>query len=161
MRRTHVLASCLVAAALGAGLPLALASGSPAETAPDRRTSAVAPEIDPVTVGLRAGHPTPGTVGRVAGPFDDRFTLTDARLSGGVVTGQVSVTSDVSALLDLQVLAGFYDARGLLLGTAAFDLHGDHETRPGERVRFSIRAPQGVAAQVSSAAVGVPVLVNE
>lgn len=96
---------------------------------------------------------------RAAGPFDERFVLSGLRLAGGVVTGTLTVTSDVSELIDLQVVAGFYDAQGRLLGTAVQERHGEG-SRPDEVVPLRIAAPASARTAVS-AAVGVPVLVNE
>jgi hypothetical protein len=124
---------------------------------------------DPTLPGLTSARPQPGAVDRLTGPFDDRFELTDLRLAAGAVTGELTVTSDVSQLLDLQVLAGFYDGEGRYLGSARFDQHALHE-EPGhgvegdthdEAVAFTIEAPAAFRARVASAAVGVPVLVNE
>jgi hypothetical protein len=85
---------------------------------------------------------------------------------GQAATGTVRVTSDVSDLLELQVLAGFYDDRGNLLGTARFVHHlgteGHEHAGPSEEGEaFTIPVPAGLGPQAVSAAVGVPVLVNE
>ncbi|MBC7441019.1 MAG: hypothetical protein H7311_00585, partial [Ramlibacter sp.] len=84
---------------------------------------------------------------------------------GAAVTGAVLVTSDVSDVLELQVLAGFYDAQGTLLGTDRFVHHlvedGTHVGTPEERETFRIEVPAALAAQAVSVALGVPVLVNE
>lgn len=109
---------------------------------------------------ITSAHPSPGTVVQAAAPFDDRFTLMAMRLDRGAVTGTLTVTSDVSELIDLQVLVGFYDARGSLLGTAAYDKHGEG-ARPDEVVHFRVSAPPAVRGAAVAAAVGVPVLVNE
>ena len=111
-------------------------------------------------------HPSPGTVVRAEGPFDDRFTITRLRLRPTAVTGVLTVTSDVSDLLELQVLAGFYDRRGRLLGTGRHVHHGpqhheDSTGPPSEVERFSVTVPRRLRGEVVSAAVGVPVLVNE
>ncbi len=157
---------CLVAAGIGAAASLGVASmqsGAPAEA----RTAAVSalsgrvvPTGDPVLPGTRSAKPRPGSVVEVAGPFDDRFSVSHLDLRDGRVTGVLTVTSDVSELIDLQVLAGFYDARGTLLATSTYDKHGEG-ARPDEVVHFAVAAPDGVASRVASASVGVPVLVNE
>lgn len=121
---------------------------------------------EPGLPGLRTAHPAPGSVGRVAGPFDDRFTLSRLVLRHGRVSGVVTVTSDVSDLLELQVLAGFYDADGRLMGTGRFVHHGagPHEAAggaPDASEVFAIRVPRRLLPATVSAAVGVPVLVNE
>ena len=101
-----------------------------------------------------------GTVVRTAGPFDQRFQLSSFHLERGAVTGTLAVTSDVSELIDLQVMVGFYDRRGSLLGTASYDKHGEG-SRPDEVVHFRVTAPTAARGDAAAAAVGVPVLVNE
>ncbi len=89
------------------------------------------------------------------------------RLRDGVVTGRLTVTTDVSELLELEVVAGFYDARGRFLGTARWVHHLDesgehgHAGPPEESETFRVVAPARLRERVASAAVGVPVLVNE
>lgn len=124
---------------------------------------------EPTIPGLESADPEPGQVVQVKGPFDDRFELSGLTVQNGTVAGDLTVTSDVSHLLDLQVVAGFYDAEGAYLGSARFDRHTleepveteaeadhDHET-----AAFSVEAPPEFRNRVSSAAIGVPVLVNE
>ena len=102
-----------------------------------------------------------------AGPFDDRLALGVLRLRDGVVTGRLTVTTDVSELLELEVVAGFYDTRGRFLGTARWVHHLDesgehgHAGPPEESETFRVVAPARLRERVASAAVGVPVLVNE
>lgn len=133
-------------------------------TLPDLDPAQGDPELD----GLADAAPATRAVGTVPGPFDDRYSFGRLRLEGDAVTGTLRITSDVSDLLELQVLAGFYDARGTLLGTARATHHLDeesahaaHQGRPSEVERFRILAPRDIAGRVASAAVGVPVLVNE
>lgn len=125
---------------------------------------------EPRLAGLRSAAPQPGTVGTVPGPFDDRFTWQGLRLDDGAARGALTVTSDVSDLLELQVLAGFYDDQGRFLGTARWTYHldesehgtgHDHAGPPEEKREFLARAPARFRGRVSSATVGVPVLVNE
>ena len=127
---------------------------------------------EPTLPGLTSVHPHPGAVEQLAGPFDDRFELTDLRLSNGTVAGEFTITSDVSELLDLQVLAGFYNVKGEYLGSARFDQHTLHHDEGAsheaafdrehhEAAQFSIEAPATFRDEVVSAAVGVPILVNE
>lgn len=125
---------------------------------------------EPRLAGLRSATPRRGTVGTVPGPFDDRFDWSGLRLDDGAVRGSLTVTSDVSDLLELQVLAGFYDARGRFLGTARWtyhldeSVHGpghDHAGPPDEKRWVVVSAPARFRGRVSSAAMGVPVLVNE
>jgi hypothetical protein len=92
--------------------------------------------------------------------------LENLTFEGTAATGAVRITSDVSDLLELQVLAGFYDDQGTLLGTARFVHHlgsegHNHAGPPEEREEFSIPVPADFQARAVSASVGVPVLVNE
>ncbi|WP_377321219.1 hypothetical protein ACFJIY_19030 [Pimelobacter simplex] len=126
-----------------------------------------APTGEPDLPGLADAAPTgTGTVGHVPGPFDDRFRLGKVTFDGERVTGSLDITSDVSDLLELQVLAGFYDAGGRLLGTARFTHHLDESTHhddgpPSEHETFTIKVPRKLAGKAVRASVGVPVLVNE
>lgn len=127
---------------------------------------------DPTLPSMATASPAAGQVVQVAGPFDDRFRLQGLQLDGSSVKGSITITSDVSELLELQVVAGFHDASGKLLGTARFTHHLDAEhvhdeasqgasATPNQTEEFVIKAPAGIAGQVASASVGVPVLVNE
>ena len=131
------------------------------------------PDLEPATAeptlaSLEALHPAPGTVAEAAGPFDDRFHFRRLRFDGRTVRGSTSITSDVSDILELEVLAGFYDADGALLGTAREVYHLDesqpeaeHEGVPDEARSFAIAVPEELRGDAVAAAVGVPVLVNE
>ena len=126
----------------------------------------VAPTDEPQLAGLDRLRPAPGQVLRADGPFDDRFALDDTGFDGTAVTGTVRVTSDVSAVLELEVVAGFYDATGDLLGTGRFVHHlvetdAGHAPTPEEHIEFTVSVPAALAGQAVAAAVGVPVLVNE
>jgi len=128
---------------------------------PDLRPAAGEPDLP----SLASLHPDPGTAVPVSGPFDDRLVLSDLAFDGDAVRGSVQVTSDVSDLLDLQALAGFYDARGRLVGTGRFDHHLDesvtgHAEHTGPE-QFVIPVPAELRGTAVAAAVGVPVLVNE
>jgi hypothetical protein len=121
---------------------------------------------EPDLPGLHTARPARGQVLPVQGPFDDRLVLENLAFDGTAATGAVKVTSDVSDLLELQVLAGFYDDQGTLLGTASFIHHlgsegHNHTGPPEEREEFSIPVPADLQARAVSASVGVPVLVNE
>ena len=127
-----------------------------------------APTGEPQLASIARIHPTAGAVVPAAGPFDDRFLLQDLRFDGAQVSGIVDVTSDVSEVLELQVLAGFYDVNGALLGTDRFVHHltddgGTDPTTgtPQEHTVFSIAVPAGFAGRAVSVSLGVPVLVNE
>ncbi len=180
LRPTRVAAACAAAALVGGGATWALAApGSSAGASPELPAAAVdrasaartafpglAPAHgEPALPALGAAAPGPGRVGRVPGPFDDRFSLSRLRLAGGRVTGSLRVTSDVSDLLELQVLVAYYDARGRLLGVRRSTHHAteghDHTGPPAEVERFALAAPPRFRDRVGSAAVGVPVLVNE
>lgn len=121
---------------------------------------------EPTLPGLASADPAPGTVAQAAGPFDDRFDWSHLALARSKVTGTLTVTSDVSDLLELQVVAGFYDRAGRLVSTRRFVHHetvhdeaGAHLPVETERVALSV--PRNLRATVVSAAVGVPILVNE
>jgi hypothetical protein len=121
---------------------------------------------EPWLASLESASPEAGTVAEASGPFDDRFEFHDLALADGRVTGEVVVTSDVSEILELEVLAGFYDAEGTLVGDGAFVVGGGTEhtheegATPVESYLFEVSIPADVTTAVS-AAVGVPVLVNE
>lgn len=128
----------------------------------------VAASGEPELPSLTTLHPEAGTAVPAAGPFDDRFELSRLRFDGRAVTGTATITSDVSDLLEFEALAGFYDRDGALLGTARDSYHldestldPDHEGPPEESRSFTIAVPATLQGQAVSAAVGVPVLVNE
>lgn len=126
-----------------------------------------APTGEPDLSGIATAAPaTAGAVGRIPGPFDDRFRFGEIAFDGERVVGSLDVTTDVSDLLELQVLAGFYDASGTLLGRNRFTYHLDEgahhdEGPPSEHEEFTIVVPRRLRGQAVSAAIGVPVLVNE
>lgn len=106
--------------------------------------------------------PAVGTVAIGAGPFDDRFRLRATRLRGTTLTGLLSVTSDVSELIDLEARADCYDRAGRLRGSVRQVVRegdgasGDASAeKGGTPLRMS--CPSGTASAVLS----VPVLVNE
>ncbi len=123
------------------------------------------PTGEPGLDSIDRARPRPGEVVQAAGPFDDRFVYENLGFDGRAVSGAVRVTSDVSALLELEVVAGFFDDRGTLLGTARYVHHlvddGSHEGAPEELQAFTIAVPEGFLGTAASVAVGVPVLVNE
>jgi hypothetical protein len=121
---------------------------------------------EPELAGLATAATVPGKVTHLVGPFDDRLDLQNLTFDRTAVSGSVHVTSDVSDLLELQVLAGFYDRRGDLLGTARFVHHTGTEAHahtgpPKETEDFTIAVPDDLPGEAVAAAVGVPVLVNE
>ncbi len=174
-RVATVAAACAAAAVVGGGVTWALdASASSAAPAPGSSPDSVVrtalPGLtpaagDPTLPGVATAAPPAGRVGRLAGPFDDRFTMTGLRLDDGRVAGRLRVTSDVSDLIELQVLVAWYDARGDLLGVRRWTRHTTEEHQhtgpPSEVERFAVAAAAGWRDEVQSAAVGVPVLVNE
>jgi hypothetical protein len=177
----------VVAVAVGAGIGSSVGSRVGTASAADSPTTAVSAERDsapaaaaatsfpdlaaattdtPSLPSLTTADPRAGTVAQASGPFDDRFLLHDLAFGDSAVTGSVEVTSDVSEVLELEVVAGFYDGDGALLGEGSFVLHADedehtHSGPPEEEHTFSVPVPQALAGRVVSAAVGVPVLVNE
>jgi len=168
-----LVAVAAVAFAVAAGLTRVLAQPASADQAaalPAARTSftGLAPATaEPTLPSLHGLHPAPGTVAQATGPFDDRFSLRGLAFDGARVRGSATITSDVSDLLEFQAVAGFYDRKGRLLGTAQYVHHADeslgHENAgpPVETQRFAIAVPKQWRGVAVSAAVGVPVLVNE
>lgn len=151
------------AGALAASQPSSPESPPVADVQLTYGTDAAAPDT-PVLPGFETAAPPRGEVAQVPGPFDDRFVFGELRFSRGVASGEVTITSDVSELIDLEVVAGFYDADGVLLGTSSFVHHGEahaHSGPPELTEEFEIRAPASIADRAVSASVGVPVLVNE
>ena len=126
-----------------------------------------APTGEPTLPGLESLAPAAGEVAAAPGPFDDRYRFTGLSLAEGEVAGTVEITTEVSELLELEVLAGFYDADGTLVGTGRHVQHADaheghaEEGPPPRAHPFVIAVPGDVRAEVVAAAVGVPVLVNE
>ena len=155
--------------------PAAAASGSPVPRAPAPVTSSapsaapqetLSPGPEAAGAPARLASPArPGTVSVRPGPFDDRFALRGSRLRDGVVRTELTVTSDVSELVVLEVQAAYYDARGRLLSTSrathAPEHDPAHEGPPEETVALRLAAPAQDRARVSSAVLSVPVLVNE
>lgn len=124
------------------------------------------PTGDPELAGIRDLAPAPRTVGRLTGPFDDRFTVQGVRFDGTALRGRLTITSDVSEILALQVLGGFYDAKGAYLGEARWNFvppeEGHHEEgHPEESVAFVVTVPKALRTQAAAASYGVTNLVNE
>lgn len=121
---------------------------------------------EPVLPGLQEAHPAPGQVIQARGPFDDRFVLEGTAFTGAAASGNIRITSDVSDLLELQIVAGFHDEKGALLGIRRFEHHAgaeghNHEGPPSETKEFTIDVPADMVGKAVSAVLGVPVLVNE
>jgi len=163
----QVMASVLIAVAVAA-----CSHATETRSDVDPRTAAVTtfPGLtpatgDPTLDGIDTQHPERGEIVTVSGPFDDRFEWSELRLSQRMLTGHIEISSDVSELLELEVVAGFYDDAGKFLGTARFVHHlgAAHEDSAHDHVgkEFRITIPARFRAKVTAAAVGVPVLVNE
>ena len=174
-----VLAVVAFAGALAIGLTVSRSDPLTPTTAAARTTF---PGLEPVAAeptlpGLASVAPSAGQVVQAPGPFDDRFALSDLRFDGATLYGVATVTSDVSELLELEAVAGFYDDQGRLVGTGRFvhhlgAAHGHDEAGheddghdaaglPNEVQAFDIPVPPEAQGRAVSAAVGVPVLVNE
>jgi hypothetical protein len=161
--------------ALVAGLWLAVSGsdGGPSADAASLPTGPVVntslglptPTGDPELPGIRGLAPASGTVGRLAGPFDDRFVTRGVTFDGRALHGSLTVTSDVSEILALQVLAGFYDADGRFVGQARWDFRppeeGHEEGHPDESVDFVVEVPAKLRGRAAAASYGVTNLVNE
>ncbi len=144
----------------------------PGSTDPQTAARTTFADLEPASESPTLGslddlHPAPGQIVQAAGPFDDRFRFEKLRFTGSKLTGAVMVTSDVSDLLDLETVAGFYDRDGTLIGTARDSYHLDETTAghgdgpPDENHPFSIAVPHEIRGRAESVAVGVLVLVNE
>lgn len=132
--------------------------------------AARAPRTPPATL---PAPPGPGTVLVEAGPFTDRISLTGLTVRPGTrprVTGQLTVTTDVSEVMALEVAADFYDAQGHFLGSAAQALqghsiggpeHDDAHGNPSESVAIDVGPGSPFQREASVAIVTVPQLVNE
>lgn len=164
---TLVAATAVMAAILGqAPHPAAAETPRPAATVKTSLPGLVPAEGEPDLPALRNVHPKRGQATQVAGPFDDRFVLERLAVTAGSATGIIRITSDVSDLLELQILAGFYDEQGKLVGTGRYVHHTEedghaHAGPPAETEKFSIPVPKNLRGKAVSAAIGVPVLVNE
>jgi hypothetical protein len=173
VRLTRILLTLAVVVVLGAaGTWLALRAGAPG-TDPATAARTTFPDLQPVAEeatlsSLQGLRPAAGTVVEAPGPFDDRFHFDRLRFDGTTVRGTTTITSDVSDLLELEVLAAFYDEEGALLSTARDTYHldeshpgSDHAGVPAEARTFAIAVPEGLREDAVAAAVGVAVLVNE
>lgn len=179
---TLAVAAAMVAATVGAAATWALAddpvsTGADQTPVPEAVVQTSFPDQssvpdEPELAGLEEAGPRPGQVSVLPGPFDDRIRVFALELDQGALTGQVLVTSDVSAVLELQVVAGFYDATGRYVGSGRFIHHEaghehgheeahEHGGTPDEHIEFRIAVPRADRDAVRAAAVGVPFLVNE
>jgi hypothetical protein len=171
-RRLALVVVLVVVLAVGAGVSWWRADGG---APPDPRSAArtslpglVPATGEPTLASLATVRPGPGQVVQAAGPFDDRFELTALAFADDrtAVTGTATL-GEVSALLEFEALAGFYDRKGALLATARDVYHADEsaghhdEGQPDRTHDFRVEVPAALRDVVVSAAVGVPVLVNE
>jgi hypothetical protein len=165
-------ATLLAAAAVLAGTlnqpagPAAAETPRPAATVQTTLPGLLPASGEPELPALEGTKPLQGRAVQVKGPFDDRFVLEQLVFTPAGASGTIRITSDVSDLLELQILAGFYDEQGKLLGTGRYVHHAEedghsHSGPPSETEKFSIPVPENLRDKAVSAAVGVPVLVNE
>lgn len=168
-RPTAVLCLALATAALtacsGSSADVADRTAAPSPVATAASVLSPGPTPPPAPTAL-AQVPAAGTVSLRPGPFDDRFALVGTRLERDGVHTALTITSDVSELLALELTADFYDARGGLLGsgsTTAADEHGgEEEVHTGPEAReLHVPTASAWSARVTSAVLSVPVLVNE
>lgn len=163
---TLIAVAALTLSACGAGSPDAVGPSTyPSATVQTSFPGYVAATGDAQLTGLADATPAPGTVTWVEGPFDDRFRTSQVRLENGAVHGALTITTDVSSILDLQVQAGFFAADGSYLGSASWSLLAEHEEEhegvPDESVSFVVEAPAAYAGKAVAASAGVVSLVNE
>ncbi|CAN5116690.1 hypothetical protein BH09ACT2_BH09ACT2_11760 [soil metagenome] len=165
-------AAVLVAGSIAVGVAVMArtdaATPSPTDAVKTTLPGLVAASGAPELASIRLLHPRPGEVGQAAGPFDERFTVDDLAFDGKAVSGALRVTSDVSAVLDLEIIAGFYDAGGSVIGSARFVYHATDDGpvdpvtgTPVESIPFRVAVPTELAGRAVSTSIGVPVLVNE
>ncbi|MER5727551.1 hypothetical protein ABT084_04200 [Streptomyces sp. NPDC002138] len=131
-----------------------------------------APRSAPAPAPVLARPAAQGEVRIEEGPFTDRVKLTALKLTDKAsVTGHLTITSDISDVLALEVGAAYYDASGHLLGTTKFQYQeegedaqgGDHHDGPrAAAAGIDFTVPAGQFAQApASVVLSLPVLVNE
>lgn len=152
-----LLLGCLLLTGCSRGIDAA-APPTPGAVAPTTAPQAL--QTAPVPT---AAPPSPGSVDRSTGPFDDRFTVSGLTLRSGVVTGELTVTSDVSSIIVMEVHSAFFDRSGGYLGDVAQRVERDDGAPhvPDERVTLRLQPATSYAGRVSAARLYVPVLVNE
>lgn len=173
MKRTPVVVAIVVAVVLASTGAWLIYRSTDRETNPQTAAQTTFPDLTPAAgaptlASLADLHPEPGTVVEASGPFDDRFHFQRLSFDGTTVTGTTTITSDVSEVLELEAVAGFYDRNGALVGTARDVYHLDESAHqpadegvPEESYPFSITVPGELRGRAVAAAVGVPILVNE
>ena len=165
--RAGLLAGAVLAVTLGAGCSPAPSASAPATS--NAPVSFPAPKTPPAPAALLNPAPAAGEVRLEPGPFTDRVALTGLRLdaAAGVVHGHLTITSDVSDVLALDIRAAFYGADGKLLGTGTFHYQeeGDgeeHKHAPATHGGIDIAVAAAPATNgATSAVLSIPVLVNE
>ena len=175
-----------VAALVGLAVVVPMAGGGADPAAPPAAPAAAV--LDPATLVPEVGAaditaevpdqldpvPLAGAVTLLPGPLTSTVAVEGLALEPGeqlAAVGTVQVVQDVSSVIILELDAGFYDAQGRLLGVERLVLRQPDFTRAwragtidrqyGAALPFRIEVPEGVGPQVASAAVAVPVLVNE
>ncbi|MFF2659977.1 hypothetical protein ACFVUH_21760 [Kitasatospora sp. NPDC058032] len=171
----HRARTAAVLAALALGLLTGCSGGgggadaSPASPAAPSTLALPAPKQAAAPAAVLATPAASGEVQVQEGPFTDRVKLTGLTLSkGSTVGGHLTVTSDISDVLVLEIGAAFYDDGGRLVGTGAFHYQeeepatGGHDgpRAAGEGIDFTAVAEKLTGTPVS-AVLSIPVLVNE
>ena len=170
--------------ALALGLALVLAAGcsrAPVVDFPVAGGRVPTPGAVPASVQrpvrvappVLASPPASGSAVVEPGPFTDRLAVTGLRVEPGDhprLTGRLEVTTDVSELMVLEIVADFYDERGHLVGSAAQAVRGhsiggaphvDEEGHGREVVAIDVAAEAPFPRRAVAAVVTVPQLVNE
>ncbi|MEV7087743.1 hypothetical protein AB0O07_17880 [Streptomyces sp. NPDC093085] len=161
-------------------------SGAEAKAATTSPLPLPPPRSAPAPEATLAAPLKEGEVRIEEGPFTDRVSIKDLTLtadstsgsssssgsgSGSTVGGHLTITSDVSDVLALELRAAYYDAKGRLVGTGTFqyqeegeDSEGGHH-HDGPRAAadgIDFKAPATtLTGTATSAVLSVPVLVNE
>ncbi|MFF2953472.1 hypothetical protein ACFVVU_19240 [Kitasatospora sp. NPDC057965] len=168
----HRARTAAVLAALALGLLTGCSDGGGGADAAPAAPSTLALPAPKQAAAPAAVLATPAASGEVRvqdGPFTDRVKLTGLALSkGSTVGGHLTVTSDISDVLALEIGAAFYDDGGRLVGTGAFHYQeeepatGEHDgpRAAGEGIDFTAVAEKLTGTPVS-AVLSIPVLVNE
>ncbi|MVU82734.1 hypothetical protein GPX89_36560 [Nocardia sp. ET3-3] len=156
-------AGVLIGGLLAAVLAGCSATPHPADSAPAAAPVAAPRSAEPPAATASIA---PGEVRLTPGPFTDRVRVRDTRVDVSSVHGVLTITSDVSDVLALEVHAAFYDATGHLVATGTFEQAAEQSLTPGahtpgeEGIPFTITAAPAEAT-TTSAVLTIPVLVNE
>ncbi|MEV7423585.1 hypothetical protein [Streptomyces sp. NPDC091212] len=183
----HLTRGTAFAPAVALLVALTAGCGAGGDTGDDAREKAGEPAATATSVALPAPRSAPEPADTVAaparsgevrveqGPFTDRVRLTGLKLTGEpAVTGHLTITTDVSHVLALEVRAAYYDDAGRLLGTGTFEYqeegaegghahadaaHGGSEAG-GAGIDLTVPAKK-LTGTPAAAVLSVPVLVNE